>query len=105
MNIKVYNIFDYLHAVKNLTYPPIKNIEKYEQLWYELDFPKEKRAFSAHLTLGRLRSQKNKEAIIKKVIANKDVKIGAYKVNSIDLMKSILHPEGAEYICLKSVSI
>lgn len=79
--------------------------EKIADAMHLLDFPKEKRGFSAHLTLGRLRSQKNKSSIIKKVIANEKVEAGSCAVKSVDLMQSFLHPTGPEYKCLESVSI
>jgi len=41
MNSKVYNIFEYLQTVKNLTYPPIRNVKQYEQLWWQLDWPED----------------------------------------------------------------
>ncbi|MHA1719456.1 MAG: AAA domain-containing protein, partial [Promethearchaeota archaeon] len=41
MNSKVYNIFEYLQAVKNLTYPPIRNVKQYQQLWCQLDWPED----------------------------------------------------------------
>ncbi|MBN1621091.1 MAG: RNA 2',3'-cyclic phosphodiesterase [Endomicrobiales bacterium] len=79
--------------------------DKIEEEMFLLDFPKEKRKFSAHLTLGRVKSQKNKYSLIKKVIANEKTEAGSHDVLSIDLMQSILHPQGPEYICLKSVYI
>ena len=41
MNSKVYNIFEYLQAVKNLTYPPVRDVRQYEQIWCQLDLPKD----------------------------------------------------------------
>jgi 2'-5' RNA ligase len=70
-----------------------------------LGFRKEKRGFKPHLTLGRVRSLQNKTALIKKVIANEKKDAGSIIVEKIDLMQSILHPQGPEYICLKSVLI
>ncbi|MHA1877736.1 MAG: AAA domain-containing protein [Promethearchaeota archaeon] len=39
MTSKVYNIFEYLQAVKNLTYPPIRDVSQYEQIWCQADLP------------------------------------------------------------------
>ena len=84
----------------------LKEIAKIiEDEMFLLYFPREKREFSAHLTLGRLRSQKNRSAIIKKVIANEKIEVGSELISSIDLMQSALHPTGLDYKCLKSVPV
>ena len=72
---------------------------------YLLGYPKEKREFSAHLTSGRFRSQRNKTDIIKRIISKEKTDLGDFEVKSIDLMQSFLHPTGPEYQCLKSISI
>lgn len=70
-----------------------------------LGFQKEKREFSAHLTLGRFRSLKNKEALISKILRKDKIPLGSFEVKSIELIQSILHPCGPEYKCLKSIFI
>ncbi len=63
----------------------------------KLGFEKEERNFKPHLTLGRMRSQKGREALIKLIEEVKDKKLGAFTVADIKLMKSELRPEGSVY--------
>jgi len=62
-----------------------------------LGFEKDKRPFSAHLTIGRVKTAKNKEKI--KQILNKYQKIDffSYNVESIKLKKSVLTQKGPIY--------
>lgn len=69
----------------------------------KLGFPKEERPFSAHLTIGRVRSAKNKEAL-KIKIANYELRFTNYQtVSSIILYQSRLSPRGPTYIPLHKV--
>jgi 2'-5' RNA ligase len=79
-----------------------KNIE--ENL-YKAGFKKDERSFNAHLTLGRVRSLKNKDALIKQILENEKKLSGVFEVKSIELVESKLHPSGPEYKCIKSISI
>jgi 2'-5' RNA ligase len=79
-----------------------------ENLDRELDsqgFKKEKRGFSGHLTLGRVRSPQNKDELVKRIAALSDAGVDAFTVRSVDLMQSFLHPHGSHYQCLRSISI
>lgn len=64
----------------------------------ELGFPKEKRPYSGHLTLGRIRSMKNKENL-KKIIEKKMEFQAENKlyVNRIVFFRSELKPSGPIY--------
>ena len=53
-----------------------------------LGFKKEKRDFSAHLTLGRVKTSKNKEILLKKIENYEDFDFGLQDVNSIKFKKS-----------------
>lgn len=70
----------------------------------KLGFPKEDRKFSAHLTLGRLRSNKNKDKLGQKL---EEIQISelTQQINSIGLFKSTLHPAGAVYQKLSEISL
>jgi 2'-5' RNA ligase len=70
-----------------------------------LGFAKEKRKFSAHLTVGRARSAQNIEALSKKIRVFEKAALGSFTVVSVDVMRSVLHPSGSEYTCLESISI
>jgi len=68
-------------------------------------FPEEKRDYRPHLTLGRMRSTKNKERLIRAIKANENWDGGTLMVEKIKVMKSILKPEGAQYSSLHIVEI
>ena len=63
----------------------------------KIGFEKDKRGFKPHLTLGRIRSQKGRERLIKLLEENKDKEFGAFTAEDIKLMKSELRPEGSVY--------
>jgi 2'-5' RNA ligase len=68
-----------------------------------LGFPPEKRAFSPHLTLGRVREEAlagEKRRLGESVAALKTGEKLSFKVESINLMRSRLTREGAVYSCL-----
>jgi len=73
----------------------IKLQKDIENAMAELGFNKEKRRFTAHLTLGRVRSFKNKEPLMNELATLKDMDFGKIEVKSIALMKSELKPGGA----------
>ena len=63
-----------------------------------IGFEREDRAFTAHLTLGRFRSSIEKEGLLKAVkLHEKDTFVGSINVQSLSLIRSDLHPEGARY--------
>lgn len=65
-----------------------------------LGIPKEKRGFSAHLTLGRIRSPKNKDRL-KSIIQEIDfVAKNEISVEEITLFQSKLTPQGPIYTAL-----
>jgi len=68
-----------------------------------LGFHKEKRRFSPHLTIARVKSAKNKEKIIELIEKYQEIEFGTIKVNSIKLKQSELTPEGPIYTTLKEV--
>lgn len=71
----------------------------------ELGFKKEDREFNPHLTIGRARSPKNKDMLIKELATLKEVDFGKIEVQNITLMKSELKPGGAEYFRLNEIPI
>jgi 2'-5' RNA ligase len=70
----------------------------------KLGFPKEERKFSAHVTIGRVRSPKNKAALSE---AMQRLKFDALSqtVNSVILFKSTLTPKGPIYEKLAEESL
>ena len=63
-------------------------------------FPKEKRAFKPHLTIGRVREIKHPSEMTK-ALENPNVgEIGEFKADRISLIKSQLDPDGSIYTTL-----
>jgi 2'-5' RNA ligase len=60
-------------------------------------FVREQRPYSAHLTLGRVRSSGNLDALVKRLALLKDLPFGDFTVDHIDIIRSIMHPQGSEY--------
>src|SRR4030065_2894829 len=72
--------------------------EEIEKGMESIGFEREDRAFTAHLTLGRFRSSIEKEGLLKAVkLHEKDTFVGSINVQSLSLIRSDLHPEGARY--------
>lgn len=73
-----------------------------------LGFPPEKRAFSPHLTLGRVREEALPGEKLRLSESVATLKIGeksSFKVESLNLMRSKLTREGAIYSCLASFKL
>lgn len=60
-------------------------------------FAREDRAFTPHLTIGRVRSQKGKEPLLRAIEMKKDVALGGFWTREITFFRSELHPKGAIY--------
>jgi 2'-5' RNA ligase len=69
-----------------------------------LGFKPEEHVFSPHLTLGRVKYLPNSLALSAqlKILTSPDMDV---TIEQIDLMESILRPEGAEYRVLKTVKL
>jgi 2'-5' RNA ligase len=73
-----------------------------------IGFPPENKAFSPHLTLGRVRNQirPNQCRALAELLSTAKLKAApTFHVNSIDLMKSELTPKGAIYTKLAAVNL
>jgi 2'-5' RNA ligase len=70
-----------------------------------LGFKREKRKFSPHLTLGRVKGGRNKEQLAQAVRSWMDEDFGELEVNSIRLKKSILSPQGPTYSTVHEAKI
>jgi RNA 2',3'-cyclic 3'-phosphodiesterase len=70
-----------------------------------LGFKKENRGFSPHLTVGRVKTARNKDQLIKVIENYKTVEFTIQKVQSITLKKSELTPKGPIYTTLKEVPL
>ncbi len=68
-------------------------------------FAKEKRPFSPHLTLGRLRSPRGKEAARRGLAELQQADCGSFRADGVSLIKSDLTPSGPIYTVLQSFSL
>lgn len=68
-----------------------------EEAMASLGFKKEDRLFHPHLTIGRVKSPKGKETLLKMIETLKDRDFGIIDVKKISLIKSELKPMGAQY--------
>ncbi len=62
--------------------------------------PRERRPFSAHATLGRVRSPRNAQALLDAVAVGRDEAFGGVGVEDFVLMQSQLSPHGSTYTVL-----
>ena len=70
--------------------------DKLDKEFARIGFDKD-RKFSTHLTIGRMKSAKNKDKVKKVIEEFKDIEIGEMEVDSIRLKKSTLTPQGPIY--------
>ena len=70
----------------------------------DLGFEKEKRRYSAHLTLGRVRSTKGIEAVVRAMRAL-GFETKPFDVVEIDVMQSVLQRTGAVYSVLERIKL
>jgi len=75
--------------------------ERLEQAMREVGFPREARSFSPHITLGRMRSRQGAPGLMDLVGRLGEYELGSMKAESIELMRSQLHPAGAIYTVLE----
>ncbi|OAG28696.1 RNA 2',3'-cyclic phosphodiesterase [Thermodesulfatator autotrophicus] len=72
-----------------------------EEAFVPLGFPMETRAFVPHLTLGRIKSSKRRQALMEKINTYQEKEWSLpepIEVEELVLYESKLHPEGAIYI-------
>lgn len=72
---------------------------------HEAEIKYSPKPFSPHLTIGRVKSPKGITELFQLIEENKQARAGKTEVKSIDVIKSILTPTGAEYSVLHSVEL
>ena len=70
-----------------------------------LDFQDEGGRFQPHLTLGRVRSQKNKSTLFRAIEAIVNIWVGTVSVDALYLIRSELKPTGSEYTDIGEVKL
>ncbi len=88
-----------------------QNNERLNELHDDLDkefesigFEKDKN-FATHITFGRMKSEKNKDAVREKIEKYETQSIGLMNVKKITFMKSTLTPNGPVYDKIKEYSL
>jgi 2'-5' RNA ligase len=72
-------------------------VSRLEEALVRLGFPKEKRAFQPHLTLGRIRSNKGISGLVEGVRERMEISGPKFSADHAVLFQSVLKPSGAEY--------
>jgi len=111
IKLKGCGVFPNLNYIK-VIWAGLKNCEEIKKIvkminekLSEIGIKKDKREFSAHLTIARLKSARGKEEIIKILKKYKDIEFGKLRVESVKLMKSELTPKGPIYSVLKEIKM
>jgi 2'-5' RNA ligase len=71
----------------------------------KLGFPRERRKFHAHLTLGRVKSLFNIKETLSLLEKYRDKNFGEMKADKISFIQSTLKPTGAEYSILSEFEL
>lgn len=82
--------------------------QKIDDACAALGFPREERAFSPHLTLGRVNrdADSRERQLIGEMIAKAEAhELGDFRVDHVSLMKSVLKPGGSVYSRLAEINL
>jgi 2'-5' RNA ligase len=74
-----------------------------EEQLRKLGFSQDKKGFSPHITIARLRSSRNKDAIADLLYESKEKSYGSMMAQVIKLKKSVLTPQGPIYSTISEV--
>ncbi len=77
--------------------------ETVERVCAGLKFPRESRPFKSHLTLGRVKSPRGRDALVKALESFRDADLGEFKADAVSVMKSELKPFGAVYTEMRRI--
>ncbi len=80
-------------------------VQNLEQAFAPLGFPPEKRNFTPHLTLGRVRSSQGREALNRSLEAVALPIFEEFLVKELVLYRSTLRPQGALYTPLRQIAL
>ena len=104
-------------AFPNIKYPRViwlgvRDSEEIIKLQRDIDesmkglgFKRDDKQFTPHLTIGRVKSMRNEDVLIKELATLKEADFGKIEVINITLMKSELKPGGAEHFKLSEIPI
>lgn len=71
----------------------------------QLGFPREERAFSPHITIGRVRETRRAPGLAEALGAAEGRRFGRVAVDEVTLMRSDLSPRGARYTPLAALPL
>jgi 2'-5' RNA ligase len=79
--------------------------KKIEDEFKKLGFPKENRRFHPHLTLGRVKTNKNITSVLEELEDHKELIFGNMQTERVTLFRSTLKPTGAVYDVLSDIQL
>ncbi|MEE9173397.1 MAG: RNA 2',3'-cyclic phosphodiesterase [Thermoplasmata archaeon] len=77
--------------------PLVRIAKRLERALQELEFERERRRFTPHLTVGRVKSRKDVGELTELLAAHRDETYGTQRVETLQLKRSELRPTGAVY--------
>ncbi|MDZ7342600.1 MAG: RNA 2',3'-cyclic phosphodiesterase [candidate division KSB1 bacterium] len=80
-------------------------VHNIEEQMSALGFEKERRPYSAHLTLGRVKDVRGIQTTLEKLQQFEKFEGGSFEVDAIHLIKSELHPAGSIYTLLRTIEL
>lgn len=110
INVKGIGVFPHPGYVK-VIWLGLEDAQYFSQLIKNLDYKfsklgfKKERSYVPHLTIGRVKSAKNKEALTARIKELEDVDIGTMKVDKLLLKKSELTPKGPVYSTIEEFKL
>ena len=76
-----------------------------DPLLEEIGFPREKRPFRPHMTLGRIKVPADRERLAALIDEHRETEVGTMTVDGVHLVESRLRPDGAVYKTRFSVDL
>jgi 2'-5' RNA ligase len=89
-----------------------EGVSQLAEVWKDVDtklsglgFERERRGFSPHITIGRVRSGRNRERLVEELSTLSDYVFGGLQVDKVVLKKSVLTPRGPIYTTLAESAV
>jgi len=85
---------------------PLRELHQQLEAAFEaLGFPREDRPFTPHLTVGRVKSSKGRDGLVRCLAGLPPFESEPFEVREIILYRSKLSPQGATYLPLRVISL
>jgi 2'-5' RNA ligase len=89
-----------------------EGVSQLAEIWNDVDarlsllgFERERRGFSPHITIGRVRSGRNRDRLVQELSSLSDYAFGDLQVDRVTLKKSVLTPRGPVYTTLAESAV